>query len=599
MSTAGDESRTPADQAGPGTGEAGDGGSSLAARRRRQPPGRRGGRGRRADLARRARYYGPVLVIVVAVAAVAAIRGGGGSDDDVTAPEVVDREELVRSGPMTTEKADLLGEDPDAIEFGPHCDRETGRVAMPMPYAPPCAEVFTGDNGGATATGVTEDTVKIVIYLPNEGSDLVGAQVLSDAGVDRDARAQIETVEGYADLYGRMFETYGRRVEVEAFRGAGAPDDHAAAKADAIAIAEQEPFAVVGGPEQASVTFADELAARGVVCLESCAVGLTTDFLNERAPYVWMPGGADQSSRATAEAVGKLAGPGPAVMAGDPELRERDRVYGVVHYDTPDGFYEDVYESLVEALGEYGIEVEADVEYILDIPRVQEDARAMVTRLKDEGVTTVIFGGDPVTPAALTEEATAQDYHPEWIHGGGFQVDSSLLARGFDQEQWVNGFGITPKAPATADLEVHNQIYQWAHGTMPPTNLSQTLEPPLRALAIGIHLAGPELTPETFREGLLRYPPSGGGPTRPRMTYDYNQGGGDAAIIQWDPDVVGVAGGERGRGMYRYADGGQRYALGEFPDTPEEAGLFDFGTAVVEYGELPPEDRTPEYPPPA
>ena len=34
----------------------------------------------------------------------------------------------------------------------------------------------------------------------------------------------------------------------------------------------------------------------------------------------------------------------------------------------------------------------------------------------------------------------------------------------------------------------------------------------LEGIDAAVHLAGENLTPETYRDGLLRYPPSGGGP---------------------------------------------------------------------------------------
>ena len=41
----------------------------------------------------------------------------------------------------------------------------TGKVAVPSGYAPPCVEPWKGgDNGGATAPGVTEDTITVALY---------------------------------------------------------------------------------------------------------------------------------------------------------------------------------------------------------------------------------------------------------------------------------------------------------------------------------------------------------------------------------------------------------------------------------------------------
>jgi len=50
--------------------------------------------------------------------------------------------------------------------------------------------------------------------------------------------------------------------------------------------------------------------------------------------------------------------------------------------------------------------------------------------------------------------------------------------------------------------------------------------------------------------------------------------------------------------MYRYANGGERYTIGNLPGSPEEAGLFDLGSSVTVYDEVPEEDQVPDYPPP-
>ena len=37
--------------------------------------------------------------------------------------------------------------------------------------------------------------------------------------------------------------------------------------------------------------------------------------------------------------------------------------------------------------------------------------------MKDAGVTTIIYTGDPLMPSSITKEATAQNFNPEWIIG--------------------------------------------------------------------------------------------------------------------------------------------------------------------------------------
>ena len=559
------------------------------------------------------RRYGPIVAVVVLVGGAVVVFGGGGDDggdDDGSAAgggsgEIPSEEELIRSGPMTVQKAELLGED---VDFGPRCDTERGTVMMPSTYAPPCIEPFEGDNGGATSPGVTADEIKLVYYNADPAIDPLAAATATQAGVDVDPEAEVATIQGYLDVYNEVFETYGRTVTLEVYTGTGANDDAEAALADAIAIAEKEPFAVIGGPAQASAVFAGELASRGIVCGPGCAFTLPEEIVEEFEPYLWQALQTPQQGvLAASVAIGNLAGPGPAELAGDPAMHDQDRVYGLVHYDNVNGDHQSVYEDFVEHLGEYGIEIAADVPYTLDLARVQENARTMISKLEEAGVTTVIYYGDPISPSALTTEATAQDYWPEWILGPNLLMDTTVFGRLTDGEQWKNGFGVST-SPARGALEATEsyEIYDWAYGEAPPHNAFRIFDPYIRTMFNGIHMAGPDLTPETFRDGMWRTPPAGGGPTAPLVSRgdhgiwpDADWGGSDdGTLIWWDPQATGEAEtGVEGVGMYRYANGGERYTYDERPD-PESVGLFDVESSVTIYDEIPEEDRLPEYPPP-
>ena len=561
---------------------------------------------------RPAKRYGPIVAVLAVVAVLVAVFAGGDGDDGgdgTAAGEGGTTEDLIASGPMTWQRAEQEGVTGD-IDWGANCDTETGRIRLPTVYAAPCVEPFEGDNGGATATGVTEDTVKIVVYIADPELDPLFAALIGGAGGNLDPAVAQETIQDYADLYNQVYETYGRTVEIEFFTGTGAGDDEVAARNDAIAIAEMEPFAVIGGPNQESPTFTDELTARGVPCLGGCALALPESILSERQPFALQGATtADQGSLLAAEAISNLAPPGPAELAGDPEMEAQDRVYGLVHFDTADGDYEEAVGVFRDGLAEGGIEIGSDVPYQLDLARLQENARTMISRLQADGVTTVLYFGDPITPATLTQEATAQGYFPEWILGPNLLADTNFFARQFDQQQWENAFGVAigPTAGAT-EVGTPFSVYEWAYGTEPPSNVFGVLEPPLRNAFTGVTLAGPELTPESFRDGLFRYPPSGGGPTTPLLSWgdhgiwsgtDYG-GGDDASIIWWDPEAESIDEvGNTGVGSYRFANGGARYTLGNFPASAEEAGLFDVESSEVQIFDPPPEDQAPDYEPPA
>ncbi|HLM63827.1 MAG TPA: hypothetical protein VK306_05985 [Acidimicrobiales bacterium] len=566
---------------------------------------------RRAGPATLAKRYAPFVAMVVAIAAVIVVFGGDGGGDGTTtevASEAAATDELVASGPMTWQRAELEGVT-DQIEWGPTCDTERGTIKLPAVWASPCVEPFTGDNGGATSQGVTADEVKIIYYQSDPALDPLGASLVSASGADVDVASANQVIAAYTDLYSSLFETYGRKVVVEPFTGSGASDDREAARADAAAIAEKKPFAVVGGPLQSGSTFAIELASRGIVCGPTCATALPESIVDEYYPYIWQQGPTpDQSAALAAEMVGKLAGPGPAELAGDPALQSQDRRYALVHYDTAEGDHEAVFEALRDALADNGVELTTDVEYQLDLARSQETARTIMSKLESDDITTVIYYGDPLTPASLTEEATAQDYHPEWILGPSLLMDTTIFARRTDPDQWKNGFGLSLVSARGERSTIDAfSIYEWAYGEEPPNNTVSVLEPLVRLMFSGIHLAGPELTPETFRDGLYRAPPVGGGPTDAQVSRgnhgvwpDEDRGGSDdATVIWWDPEATGEdETGNPGTGMYRYANGGERYTLGHFPDSPEDAGLFDVDSSVIVYDSLPESDVPPEYPSP-
>jgi hypothetical protein len=554
--------------------------------------------------------YGPIAAVLILIAGAVVLFGGGGGDDEEDAAPETDlsttEQELILSGPMTPQRAELEGVD---VDFGPNCDLETGRIMLISVYAPPCVEPFEGDNGGATSPGVTADEVLIVDYDADPALDPLLSATIEDAGADVDPETANQVTDDFVDLYNELFETYGRTVRIESFTGTGAGTDTAAAQADAIAISEMEPFAVVGGPAQALGVFSSTLAENGIICGPGCADTLPQDIVEEYDPYLWPTGPTpNQAVQLAAEMVGNLAGPGPAELAGTPEMQSQDRVYGLLHYDNADGDHVPVMEEFRAALTDNGIEIGADVEFTLDLARAQENARTNIGRLMEAGVTTIIYYGDPLTPASLTREATAQGYYPEWILGPNVLMDTTIFARQVDTSQWKNGFGMA-LIGARGERSTNGawQIYEWAFGREPQNNTINAFEPPVRAMFAGIHLAGPNLTPETFRDSLLRYPVSGGGPTEVQVSRgnhgiwpEFDWGGSDDMTLIWfDPEATGEdETGAEGVGMYRYANMGERYTIGNLPASLEESGIGDVENSVTVYDEVPEEDTTPRYEPP-
>src|SRR5690606_4021146 len=88
-------------------------------------------------------------------------------------------------------------------------------------------------------------------------------------------------------------------------------------------------FAAIGGPSQTNA-YADELAARGVVCL--CMDSQPIESYEEWAPYVW--GGLMASTQGyvhRADYIAERLAGEPAEFAGDPSLQSEERTFAIVY----------------------------------------------------------------------------------------------------------------------------------------------------------------------------------------------------------------------------------------------------------------------------
>lgn len=569
------------------------------------------------------RRYGPLIaiVVVIAVVAVALLIGSGGDDDGDTATDtsVGGGEAGVQpepTGEMPITYAEAEEDDTvDDYDWGDRCDTETGRLKMPSVYAFPCVPVFEGDNGGDTWKGVTADTIRVVRYQAQTGADLQA--LLAGANVSLEPADLEQTARDYLEVYSALAETYGREIELVTYEGTAASDDEVAARADAVKIAEElQPFAVINGPALDGGAFAEELAAREIICID-CSQAMPDKIVQENAPYIW--GGSGPSVNQMLENLyawtdGALRtdtedGPADAttkaVFAGSPELQEQERKVGVIHFEQEPP----VFEETAAASDTSNVAIRQS--YVFDVSqlsRLPEQASSLIAKMKDEGITTIVFIGDPIMPIYLTKEATEQDYFPEWVIPGVALTDTTQLARQYDPQQWAHAFGLSHLAARIPREERDAwRLYEWyfGEGTAPPPAEStfDLIAADYTRLLLGIQMAGPDLTPETFAAGLFRVPPSGGSPTYPQISYgnwgffsepDYN-GIDDAVPIWWDADLEGPDENDnQGKGMWRYVDGGERFLS---TDEPPAAPFVEEGSVTI-FEEIPAGAAPPAYPPP-
>lgn len=549
--------------------------------------------------------WGPVAAIVAVIAVVAgiALAGGGGGDDSASPGGTGgDGGGGGAAIPVQYHQAEADGTTDDH-EWGDDCDPETGRLRIPTVYAPPCVPVFDGDNGGETYPGVSGETIKIVNYVPAQNNDLL-ATLQGKLDDPENVRAsRIAYLEMLTDLY----ETYGRRIELIDFQATGAGDDETAAVADARQVAKDiGAFASLGGPILTGA-YAQELARNGVLCI-GCGQANPDRHYQENAPYWWgSQASPEQFLLILGDFVANRLNGRPAEFAGSEELRAKQRVFGVAHFEQEVPVFGELNEEVARRGAERGYETTVRESYTLDFAAMPQRAASIIAKMKEQGVTTIIFLGDPIMPIYLTQAATAQDYYPEWIVTGTVLTDTAALGRLYDQSQWRHAFGLS-SLPARQPREHVDawRLHEWYFGEPPAAvGTSALVYAPLAQLMLGIHLAGPTLTPETFRDGLFASPVTGGGPTTPQISYGDHGffeapdflGIDDMTEIWWDADHVGAdEQGVEAAGAYRYVDGGARYLPGEMP--ADEVRAFDPEGTVLVYEETPEDERPPQYPAP-
>ena len=559
------------------------------------------------------RRWGPIAAIVAVIAVIVGLVVMGGSDDDDTASTGSDGTETEDGSTDSTEGATRpegaiswtqAQEDDLDVTFPETCDQETGRIAIPYFFAPECfADV--DDNGGATTRGVTEDSITVVYYSAPDSDpvlDFITGPIAND-----DTRAQVEeTVQGFVELFGSYYQTYGRTVDLRIVEASGSSTDEVAARADAQrAIEEHQPFAAFGGPLLTSA-WADEMAAAEVMCIACGSMG-NEQFRADRAPYLINLGMAgNQTDLHAAEWVSKRLNGKPAEHGGDAVV-DTERTFGHV-YITSSEESEQNAQAFAEALSDNGVELAERLSYELDPGRLPEQATSVISKLKQSGVTTVLLQADPIAPATFTQEATAQEYFPEWAVVGGTLVDTNTFGRIFDPEQWQHAFGITSNAVSLAPAITPGfALYEWFHGEAPPADETAPILFPSPSLLFSlIQAAGPELTPETFNQALFAYSPTQRAITQPSLSWgDHGiwdtdadwSGVDDKTEWWWDPTATGPDEIQReGEGMVTFVAGGKRYLPGEWDDSD---ALFDPADTVTIFDAPPADETPPEYPSPA
>lgn len=559
--------------------------------------------------ARGVRRSGPLVGIIVALVVaglVVGINRDNGSSTTATAGTAPASLGVAAqpAGVLSWSQAKAEGKT-TSIDWGARCDTSIGKLKYPSYFAGECYAPFFGDNGGSTYQGVTATSIKVVLYLPQDHDPVLSFAYGAIGATDTNAQTT-QTLQDFVTFFQTYYETYGRKVDLVPYTATGTILDEVAARADAVHIAESiKPFAVIGGPMLTNA-FADELAARKVLCLD-CTPGQPDAWYAQRAPYVWgVTVGPEQSQQVLAEYIGKRLEGRKADNTDDPALKDHQRKFGIV-YLTSGPESEQVESEFEDSLARYKVHPAVVLSYKSPLDLLN-DAPALIAKLKSSGVTSIVFTGDPLAPGALAGAAVTQRYFPEWIVTGTAYTDTNVFGRTYDQREWRHAFGIT-YLPARTDPSVSGTkfLYEWFFGrpTPAPTGAQLTVGD-FTLLYSVLQGIGPDVTPQAFGQALFAAAPTPRAITQPSVSFGNKRvwprtdylGIDDSTEIWWNPAATGPDELQRqGRGMFEFVAGGKRYLPGEWPTTDPD--VFNPVGAVTFYTTVPKAEQVPSYPSPA
>ncbi len=294
----------------------------------------------------------------------------------------------------------------------------------------------------------------------------------------------------------------------------------------------------------------------------------------------------------TAEYVAKKLWGKKAEFAGDEQLptqnfTSKTRKFGLIYLEGTQGKIDPegkrARDAFDQAFAKYGMHFDKEVGYIYDPGRNQADVTNMIAQMRSEGITTIVPVWDPLYPILITTEATRQQYFPEWFITGTGLSDTTTAGRLYDQRQWRHAFGISPLWVTWADVKNSDGYREFKNG-MPdaePGVLVNIYRARVQTLFRGIHMAGPNLTNETFVKGELAYPATGGEPRAPlvQLTRQFPTEIKDFVEVWYGADIRGPdERGNQGSGMVMKSEMGKRYRLGQWTN---DMRLFDPNGAIA------------------
>lgn len=459
------------------------------------------------------------------------------------------------------------------------------------PLSPPCVAHFSGDNGGATAEGVTAEEVRVVVYFEGCATQSGGSRgreplpcstyvdMLEPPPPDENTFAR--TVRSYQQYFNDRYQTYGRFVHFWAYFDGG-PTTAETRRADAADhVQKLKPFAAFVGSAFGYIADWEEvLLRRGVHVFRNsqsdrancCAVTATFEKF---APLLWsVAASAEQYADIFAGAVCAQVVGRPVTFGGMAADQGKPRVLGLIR-DNRKGYEGGALHGTLSRDRISRCGAEFVTEAVSDGSCDPNEASATMASFQEAGVTTIIWptgpqGGDQCSGLNYANSAAAIAYYPEVVVAGNGLSEITLNGQTLPQQFWRNAFVVTPYT--RADVVGERPCIQAIREVDPAANIrdteniSCTMYDVFRFLFTGIQVAGPRLTSASMDKGFHAIPAVSS--QDPRVPACFFEAGDytcvkDSMIVWWDPS--GRDPGSSAAGCMRMIEGGRRYLAGGFP----------------------------------
>ncbi|HEY2214550.1 MAG TPA: hypothetical protein VGH31_05800 [Acidimicrobiales bacterium] len=434
----------------------------------------------------------------------------------------------------------------------------TGTCSGPQvagdPYSPPCT-TFTGSNGGATSRGVTANTITITYMNPTDGSQSVDQAIHAYTGsynsvIFPETYAQeINTLQQLVAYFNAHFQFYGRKIVLQVFNGQqdNAGDNQSNVNADALNVADTiKAFGELDGTSEAYV---EALTAQKVTSFDGGY--FSQQFYQQESPYAWgyAPDCTELGQEVGTVAVKQLVGhntqwAGTGVGDGKP------RVFAVLEPD--EQIYTQCASSITQALTAAGHPAAANIAYSANAADATATAQSITQQLKNDNITTILCLCDPVVQLLVSGDLNNAGYQPEWLNAAAAGEDTDDIAQIMNQSTWSHVAEITNEV--TFAGKYGTTIGYAAAKSEDPSgalivNEVDVLYQRLYQLAIGIQEAGPNLTPQSFAQGMWNYPGANGpfGPVSYNVAGTHYYTPTHQFEYQWyDPNQTSAYDGEEG-----------------------------------------------------